>query len=338
MPAIKPDVYQMDRRNLLKLTGAMGIGATFVAPSDLLAAGVCEKVDVHPPTGKTEQAGATLQFWIDGLHFDASSKSDLKSRANITLFMDLMQSAAIYVESVVLLDPQNAVLGARYFDSSMKMLDKNHVPYVRFENVELDREATYTVIYSVRTGSNVKLYTSLLVKPKISALNTTFLPQQMRTDFKSFITGNLASNATPGLVTTPFQFYTANHLDLHCARGRILDMASDGSSFTVNIEYMHADLAFDHYMRYFIVMDPVGRILGFHKRTWDATLNKGDASKDGTPFNGKRTLNVTAITEAQRMDFNIPELQIGNIADCPYIQFYTEDSYDAIARNMIRLR
>jgi len=95
---------------------------------------------------------------------------------------------------------------------------------------------------------------------------------------------------------------------------------------------MHDDAGENHYMRYFIVMDPVGRLLGFVKR-----VNKDDPNfvvkADGT-----KACNVGKITDAQRLDFNVPDLQIGNIADCPYVQFYTEDSYDAIARNMIRLR
>jgi hypothetical protein len=229
---------------------------------------------------------------------------------------------------VVLLDAAKTTIGARYFDSSMKMIDHGYVPYVRFENVELDPTATYTCIYSVRTGSNLKLYTSSIVKPTISTLNTTFLPQTMRNDFQTFLAGN-SVNPTPGLITTEFQFYTANGLHLHCARGRVTDMAADGSSFKVNIDFMHGDAAVDHYMRYFIVMDPVGRILGFHKRT---------SMTDTTQVVGGNTVDVTKIDDMTRATFNVPDLQIGNIADCPYIQFYTEDSYDAVARNMIRLR
>ena len=324
MPILKPEVYEMDRRHLLKMTGTMGIGATFVSPSELFASGACDRVDTSPSSVPTEQAGATLQYWIDGIHF--GPRSDLKSRANITLFMNLSQSAASYVESVVFLDQNKNTVGARYFDSSMKMIDHNYVPYVRFENVDLDYKATYTVIYSVRTGSSLKLYTSSIVKPTIITLNTTFLPQTMRSDLQTFLVGNTV-NPTPGLITTPFQFYTANGLDLHSARGRITKMSGDGSDFVVNIDFMHGDAAADHYMRYFIVMDPVGRILGFHKRK---TMNENNQSSG--------SLDVSAISGDTRNEFNVPDLQIANIADCPYIQIYTEDSYDAIARGMIRLR
>jgi len=265
-----------------------------------------------------------LQLWIDGLHFD-KAHSDLSSRANITLFMDLSQTANSFVESVVLMDPNKKTLGARFFDASMKMID-GHVPYVRFENVQLDPTATYYCVYTVRNGTKSSLYTATIAQPTTSRLNTTWLPQTMRDDFKTFLQKNTA-NATPGLITTQFQFYTANGLTNHCARGRVTNMASDGSSFTVNIDFMHADAAADHFMRYFIVMDPVGRLLGFHKR---AGMNDGGIS------NG--ALDVTKLSDGDKATFNVPDLQVANIADCPYIQFYTEDSYDAIARNMIRLR
>ncbi len=331
MAFAKTEVFEMDRRQLLKLTGTMGLGVAFVMPTELLAAGMCEKLVTDNGNVKATQAGATLQFWIDGLHMGVTTidgnfigNGNTKSRANITLFMDLSQTAVSYVESVVLMDPTKKLLGARYFDSSMKMLD-GHVPYVRFENVELDHTKDYFCVYTVRSGSTVKLYTAKIEKPETSKLNTTWLPQQMRNDFKTFLVGNTASK-TPGLITTQFQFWTNNGLATHTARGRVTSMASDGKDFKVNIDFMHTDANDNHYMRYFIVMDPVGRLLGVVKR------NPPGANKQGG------TLDVKPITEADKAALGIPDLQVANIADCPYIQFYTEDSYDAIARNMIRLR
>src|SRR5690349_2737894 len=139
MPSVKTDIFEMDRRQLLKLTGAMGIGAAFVSPTELLAAGMCDKIAVDNGQVNAESAGATLQFWIDGLHFKGSG---VASRANITLFMDLYQKPGSYVEAVVLMDANKRTIGARYFDSTMKMSD-GHTPYVRFENVALDPDARY---------------------------------------------------------------------------------------------------------------------------------------------------------------------------------------------------
>lgn len=332
MPILPTEVFEMDRRQLLKLTGAMGIGATFINPHELYAAGLCDKIKIENNKVDFTQAGATLQFWIDGLHF--GGRTDLKSRANITLFMDLFQTSTSFVESVVIVGPDKKTIGARYFDVSMKMKD-GHVPYVRFENIELDHTATYKCIYTVKSGSTTKLYTATIDKPEVSRLNTTWMPQDMRDDFKNFLIGTTA-NPTAGLITTQFQFYTKNNLADHTARGRMINMNSDGD-FTIKIDFMHGDTAakdpsgkFYHYMRYFIVMDPVGRLLGFYRR------NQSEGPNATTQTSG--AWNVTRITPAQKTTWNIPDLQVANIADCPYIQFYTEDSFDAIARNMIRLR
>lgn len=323
MAFAKVETYTMDRRQLLRMTGSMGVaaGAAYICPELAYAAEQCDKLTISDSEIKTTKLSKELQYWIDGLHF--GNRSDLKSRANLSLFMDLKQDANQFVETVVIMDSQKKILGVRYFDSSNKMLD-GRVPYVVFDNIELDHTQTYRVIYTVRSGTNLILYSAQIVNPEISRLNTTFLPKKMVDDFKTFLVGN-KENKTPGLITTQYQFYTVNGLSAHTARGRVVDMAADGSSFKVNIDFMHADVGPDHYMRYFIVMDPVGRLLGFFKRQY----NQGGASG---------TLDVVKITPLQKADYAIPDLQVANIADCPYIQLYTEDSYDAVARSVLRFR
>lgn len=332
MPFGKTEIYQMDRRSLLKLTGAMGIGATFVNPQELFAAGGCDQILIDNGDFEATQAGAKLQFWIDGILF--GGRSSLSARANITLFMPLTQTEDSYVESVVLMDAGKKTLGARFFDPSMKMYDSDYVPYVRFENLELDSTKDYYCVYTVKTGNDVKLYTATISKPVPSALKEDFLPQKMKNDFKAFLVGG--DNPTPGLFTTQFQYYTKNGLGMHTARGRVQSIGSNGD-FTINIDFMHADYpknpktgAYDHFMRYFIVMDPVGRILGVRKRESPEDNDKGVVK-------GKYTA-VSKVDEATKTLFAIDPQQIADIRDCPYIQFFTEDSYDALARNMIRMR
>lgn len=316
--------FTMDRRQFIKMTGAFGLASPLLSFDQLLAADKCEWVIPEiKKTAKDVQPGV-LQYWIDGLHL--GTRSDIKSRANVAVFMDLKQTDTSFVEAVLLVGPDKNTLGARYFDATMKMKD-GHVPYVIFDNITLDATKTYSVIFTVREGSNVHLYTGAIDKPEISRLNTAFLPQQMRDDFKTFLVGNTA-NPTPGLITTPFQYYTQNGLSAHCARGRFLDIQANGS-FQINIDFMHGDVKAEHYMRYFLVMDPVGRLLGFHKRSF------GDPNNNG---NGANTWTLSAITETQKTQFNIPPLQVADIRDCPYVMIYTEDSFDAIARSSIRLR
>ena len=87
---------------------------------------------------------------------------------------------------------------------------------------------------------------------------------------------------------------------------------------------MHDDGGADHYMRYFVVMDPVGRLLGFHKRSF------GDGMSE--------FVNVSKLTPAQIAQEALEPHQIADIRDCTHVQIYTEDVYDALARSVIRLR
>lgn len=314
----------VSRRELLRFGGCAFGSAFFAAPS-LLADGGCQTIDstITAPS-KPEVIAGTLQYWIDGLHL--GSRSNIKSRANIALFMNLKQTPQGYVESVAIIDDQQKVLGARYFDATTQM-STGHVPYSIFENVALDPVKKYTAIYRYVKGTQITLYSAEIDRPEISRLNSVFLPNAIKQDFSSFLLGN-GANPTPGLVTTQFQFYTLNGLSAHTARGRMLSLGQDGS-FTLNIDFMHDDFDVTHFMRYFMVLDPVGRILGVQKR------NFGDAKSNG----GKNlSWNVTQLTNGQISTYGLPPEQVPNILDCPYVQIYTEDSFDAMAKTTLRFR
>ncbi len=370
MPIGKTSKYVMDRRKLLKLTGAMGIGATFLDPETLYAADPanCEKIKIDESGKDFEQTQGSIYYWIDGNNFGA--RTNVKSRANISVFITLKQKESAFVESVVLIDDKGKVLGARYLDASMKMVRGGFPPYIRFENIEIDTKRVYKVIYAVKDGFQTSLYVTSLSPKELpvgrtasenSALNESinWLPNKMRTDFSYFLAdGPNTPSKTPGLFTTPFQFYTDNGLDAHCSRGVIKEIGSDGN-FKINVEYMHGDSTATHFMRYFVIMDPVGRLLGFHKR--DFTDPKKSDSAANLVFNGSH-VEIMALerdtrkcwdpvalvqTDKTKVDFyNIKDpnrpaednIQIADIRDCPYIQIYTEDSFDAMARSIIRLR
>jgi hypothetical protein len=94
---------------------------------------------------------------------------------------------------------------------------------------------------------------------------------------------------------------------------------------------MHIDGGPEHYMRYFIVADPVGRILGYVKRGYVAPGPGVVVSTDPIP--------VRALTEVERLKegYVIDSDYVARINDCPYIQIFTEDVFDALAKNTIHL-
>lgn len=327
MPFSKIEVYEFDRRQLLRLTGTMGVAATFINPAELFATGVCDKISPGNETFNADLSGRRLQYWVDGLHL-MSSESNVASRANLAVFMNLKQTPISFVESVVLMDSEKRTLGARYFDVSHKM-QSGYVPYVVFDNISLDAKKTYTVIYSVKEGSKSILYTAPIVNPELSRLNSEFLPQSFQSDFDSFT--NLGTNPTPGLITTPFQYYTQNGLATHTARGHVKEISSAGD-FRIDIEFMHADSDDNHYMRYFVVMDPVGRILGYTKRLSRATPASGSIPS------GAKYMTINRLSQQQIASLNLEPHQIADIRDCPYVQIFTEDAFDALARSALRLR
>ena len=320
------EIYEFDRRQLLKLTGTVGVAAAFINPSELLGADLCNKISSGNGSIVAEQSGRRLQYWIDGLHL-SSSETTISSRANLALFMNLKQTPFSYVESVLLMDAEKRTLGARYFDASNQM-QGGYVPYVLFDNIALDSKKTYSIFYSLREGSKTLLYTASIVNPELSRLNSEFLPASFQSDFNSFT--NIGVNPTPGLITTAFQYYTKSGLALHTARGRVMDLSANGE-FKIDIEFMHGDSGPTHYMRYFVVMDPVGRLLGYCKRSAPGTPASGTYL--GAPF-----MTINRLTAAQITELGLEPHQIADIRDCPYVQIYTEDAFDALARSSLRLR
>ncbi len=103
-------------------------------------------------------------------------------------------------------------------------------------------------------------------------------------------------------------------------------------------------------MRYFIVMDPVGRFLGLVRRSsnLDTNFPQGDSaqvarvSKISAADQDTFKFGFTTAEQANAPNA-VPDpaklvFQIGDIRDCPYVQIYTEDVYDALSRTTIRLR
>lgn len=310
---------------MLKATGLLSVGSQFVNPSSLMAMGECEMVSDIPTDVKALAPGSSLQYWVDGIHFQSST---LKSRANISCFLDVKQKIDEFVESVVLTDSSNKVIGAYYYDASTKM-STEHVPFVIFENIELDHLQSYRVFYVVKKGTESLLYLHEIANPARSSMNSHFLPEIIRQDFVQFV-----YEKTPGLLTNPFQFYTHNGINTHSAKGHILDIGSDGS-IKVDMELMHGDAHKNHYMRYFMILDPVGRIVGYVKRDWNETTNKGTAL---TGSKGKAgSMIVEQLTPAQITQLGLTESQIGNVNDATFLRFATEDIFDALAMSVYRL-
>ena len=328
--SLEPKVaLTVDRRRFLAACGAtMGFGLVLTGFDQLLAIGDCQAISMDVNASGVINGGAIsnlLSYWIDGIHLgepgDSGATSDLPSRANLSIFINNAQSPGEFVESVVLTRQDNAILAASYYDANSKTIS-GKLPYVIFENVELSSANIYYIYTMVRRGTNLDIYRYELDYPRRSRLNANFLPTKMLDDFAQFVGDN------KGLVTSPWEFYTQNTLSLHTARGIVNSLNSDGT-FRFDVELMHADASTAHYMRYFIITDPVGRLLGLTKR------NYLDPLTQTSPLTGNQYMPVTGISSQDLRDFSIDRSSTADMRDCPYVQIFTEDVFDALARSVV---
>lgn len=328
MEVLRQRIAEFDRREFVKLTGAAGIFA--LVAKDALGA----------ECPKETKIGTGLQFWLDGLHLEGSDPlTDPISNATLALYSyDHNMSPTSYVESVTLIDSvSGSALAVKYFRASDKT-STGKTPYVIFENLTLKYAGRYLVIYTVKSGEKLILHTYDLAK----ASRSTFGQSQVRIPLgvknKMGASGGMAllKDTYPdyvGTLTTPYVYYTQNGLGAHAAKSVIQSISADGK-FSIVIDAMHSDVNAGHFMRYFLVADPVGRLLGLVERTFVAG---GAVPSQTVQELASDTALITRLqTEAPGDTWTASD--IANINDCPYIQIITEDAYDAIARQVVRLR
>jgi len=327
--SLKPESFRIDRRRFLTYSGVFGVSSVFVNTDALLAAGECEKIDPEtiPNDPELFADSTVLHYWIQGIHLN--DQTDLKSRADIALFFTQKQKDDRFIERVVLTDANLKTLGARFYDASSQM-STGHLPYVIFNGVQLNYNEKYYVFYQVREGSDITLHKFTLEDARRSLLNKSFLPSSMLANFNKFLANH------NGLMTSPLQYYTQNGVSTHSARGILRHIGTD-NTMEMAIELMHddpaghgPDAAVPHYMRYFLITDPVGRLIGYYERTYQEAAT--------AMINGNKAMVVNALTDETRRSLGLDPDQVALINDCPYIQIFTEDVYDALARNTIHLK
>jgi len=329
MEVLRQRIAEFDRREFVKLTGAAGIFA--LVAKDALGA----------ECPKESKIGTGLQFWLDGLHMEGIDPvTDVISNATLAIYSsDHNMSPASYVESVTLVDSVSGTpLAVKYFRATDKT-STGKTPYVIFENLTLKYAGRYLAIYTVKSGEKLILHTYDLAK----ATRSTFAQPQVRIPLgvknKMGASGGMAllKDTYPdyvGTITSPYIYYTQNGLEAHAAKSVVQSITSDGK-FSIVIDPMHADVNAGHFMRYFIVADPVGRLLGLVERTYVV---------GGAPVTSqlvKELASDPALINTLKMEVagdTWTASDIANINDCPYIQIITEDAYDAIARQVVRLR
>ncbi|MEY2987044.1 MAG: hypothetical protein RJB13_565, partial [Pseudomonadota bacterium] len=266
-----------------------------------------------------------------------------------------------------------------------------NAPYTIFENLDLDATKDYKVIY-VHSDKleNVTAYVHTISKPEPSRFDYKHLSYMSLADRNSQLLPDLAqeleatnqyhfaaSDEKNGYITTP---YGVTQGGPHTCRARILKIeglgAKEGAKniegdFQIEVEFMHGGESETHFMRYFLVLDPVGRILGGVRRLvgdgLDAAGKRKVLVKRGfhTPIHPSQSAGIDKVYSFNGNDYGrlhgkiqidrkdatktedikaLDDKKIAqyitsmNILDCPFVTIYTDDRFHAIARSCLRLR
>ena len=331
----------------------------------------------------TLNAGKELLYWIDGpMNAGLPGYSGgLQTRARLSCTMNMLHTAASFIESVSLVeDPAGSkTLIAQTFYGPSAGTTKGRAPYTVFENLDLDYSKNYQILYVKNVGGMITVYQHTIVQPEPSRFDYNHALGDQAESFMPDLVGELRktnlyhfkdkATKKTGYVTTPFG---ATNEGPHTARAHIKKIETSGPNkgdFEIEIDFMHDDSDSDaHYMRYFLVLDPVGRVLGGVRRihgdgvkskvlvkrgfhtpkhsTSPASLGekyKDDNKVSYLELHGQRIttaenrlslVDIQLLNAAQKIQY-IDSL---SILDCPFISIYTDDRHHAIARFSIRLR
>ena len=383
--------FLMERRTFLKWSAAAAVAGSVIDIDAAFAAGECKAVgDISSAASSVlskpaSNAGKELLYWIDGpMNVGLPGYSGgLQTRARLSCTMNMLHTAASFIESVSLVeDPAGSktLLAQTFYGPSAGTIT-GRAPYTVFENLELDYNKSYQILYVKNVGGMITVYQHTIMNPRPSRFDYTHAPGSLLEQVESFmpdLVGELRdsnryyfeSDATKtGYVTTPFGTTQAGH---H-ARAHIKNIVTSGANkgdFEIEIDFMHGDGDEAHYMRYFLVLDPVGRVLGGVRRihgdgvTGKVLVKRGfhtprhsDPAKSPASlvekynYNGKSYLELhgqritTATNPPSLVDIQllnaaqkIQYIDSLSILDCPFISIYTDDRHHAIARFSIRLR
>ena len=254
-------------------------------------------------------------FWIDGIYID---KSRLNIRANLTFLLKFNQKEDHFIDKVVLADGDKNTLGVRYFEPEDK-ISSGYPPYLIFQNIDLAKSRRFFLVFRVIESGDSLIYRKTLSSHNMrrSRLDSSELPARIRLDL---------DKAHSGIITNLLQFRSRlgpKTVRQHQVRAMLRQITSD-NRFIIRVYFFHSDADATHYNRYFLVTDPVGRLLGLSRRSF------GDNKRD--------YVEVTALTENERTTWGLTRDKVAKINDCPYIMVFADDVGEALCRTIIYLR
>jgi hypothetical protein len=338
-------VISLDRRDLFKLSAAAGAFGMIMNFDEAMAVGACDIKTAPGSISGTLSAAdaANLFYFVDGPLL-SSLGSNFVSRARLAVHLDVPVSETEYVESVVLATQDNLILEERRFVSGHRLAN-NRAPFAIFDNLTLDTTKPHKIVYQIRKGSGVTLYqfeispdqmrTSRLDYSHLSAGAKSQIPVALIADMGSSNHRPEASTTEFGMLSNAYHDFGHGAGNTHTCRGMLRNMSSSSGEFTFGLEAMHGDLSSAHYMRYFLVLDPVGRVLGALKRNY---VDSAKAAGNQVFSIVKGVTDESGEWSQADKDLVTANTRTPIISDCPYVHLVTEDVYQSAYKVSYRLR
>ena len=370
-------IFTMERRSFLKWSALAGTAGMVMNFDEAMAAGECTtQLDPKAPESvnagmsrlglvgaegisdaeKAKATGINSEFfyWFDGPVVDGMAVGG-KYRGRLAVFLDMKLGATSeYLEAVAFCDKDRVILEERRMHEGVRS-KTDKPPYVVFDNLELEKAEHHVYFVIGKKGSTAVRVYRYTIKAEdvrqsrfdyahLSAGARAQIPAEFIAEMRDAGHSTVEKPEEFGLVSTPYQHSAG--LPTHIVRAHFHSMGTFGN-FKIIIEPMHGDINSGHYMRYFAVLDPVGRFLGVKRRRYNE--NNKDHN-DANPLgygNGRKFYEITQGVQIPAAD---DELNLNdkygkkivpaevNITDCPYVQVITEDKRDSLSRISIRLR
>lgn len=280
-------------------------------------------------------AAKDFLYWIDGPMNKALSgyTGNLETRARLSCTMHVKHSSESFIETVILTDANDNIIAQQYFDANSRLPEGGLAPYVIFENLALEK-LTYKVFFIQNNREKPAVVFEHVIKDaQPSRFDYEHLSPQARAEHILSILTDELNDLTPqtgrigtavnyrfekwlanevrpdetvgtGFVTTPYGTWQNGP---HTARARINQIYIDADNrgdFEIVVDFMHQDFPTDaHYMRYFLVLDPVGRVLGAVRRIFggDSLPNQRVLIRKGfwTPIKKAVYNNLSAVEKSK---------------------------------------
>lgn len=298
---------EIDRREFSKLIAGVGGALSY---SKLLGRDSSKCGELSAFDDVIAWSSDKIAYWVDGFNY---RDTELNNRAYMAILIKHVQNQEEYIDKIVCTNKDKEIILAQYFAPEDR-ISSGYLPYILLSNIDLSQSLLFLYI-QVRSPTQLRRYRYTFSNLERSKLTGPQLPAELVADMRT------AAHA--GIVSSPF-FLPDNDSGLsHNVRARLLDVKPSGF-FSVGVEFMHGDQDLKHYMRYFIVTDPVGRILGLSKRL-------GPKGYDKVKL-------VLSLSEQERNTWGMTRNMVAKIGDCPYIMVFCDDIAESLSKTTIWLR